>query len=797
MSALDHVPARRWASARLVLLWEELWPAAAPALAWIGLFLALSLGGVWSLLPGWIHLAGLAILAAGLGRSVIRGWRGFEAPDMAAVKRRLELASGLPHRPLATLDDELAINRHDPVTLALWQAHRRRMAEAARRLRVGLPAPGMVERDPWALRFAVLLLLVVGYAVGGSEWDTRLGAALSPRLETVAADEPWQLALWLNPPEYTGAAPVWLDATAAHGPEPIPVPAGTVLIGQFEGGAGSEAPAVSFGAGDVPFVPTGKGRFQVETEIGAGDRVAIRRGGQELAAWPIEVIPDRPPTAAFAQPPGQSFRGAVELVFVSVDDYGLADLKAEFRRPEEPDAVLAVTVPLPRPGATEAAGTSFHDLTAHPWAGVAVTVQLVATDALGQEGLSETVAFTLPERLFSHPVARLVVDQRRRLSVDPGTRREVAEVLRALTADPEAYLDASAVTLALSVASARLVLDRSPEAIPSVQEILWYTALAIEDGPLALAEQAMRELQQRIMEALARGADDQEIEQLLDQLEQSLGEFLEELVKQAESIQGGELGEEDPLNQAVSSGELAQMIEEARELLRSGSREAARAMLARLQEILENLKTGRVAGLNQGLSKEASAMLQNLRQLMKGQRQLLDETYSDLQSGDSFDPDRMRLRAATQDSLMRGLQQLMQRLGDGGYDVPRPLGRAERAMGRALRALEEGMPAQAVGPQTDAMDQLQQGAQSLIETFTQQLAEGTGRDNIGFFSAPRDPMGRPVLGQGLEDAGDIRVPDKASLQQIQEILEELYRRASDRRRPVIEQDYLKRLLRRF
>jgi hypothetical protein len=118
-------------------------------------------------------------------------------------------------------------------------------------------------------------------------------------------------------------------------------------------------------------------------------------------------------------------------------------------------------------------------------------------------------------------------------------------------------------------------------------------------------------------------------------------------------------------------------------------------------------------------------------------------------------------------------------------------------MGRALRALEEGMPAQAVGPQTDAMDQLQQGAQSLIETFTQQLAEGTGRDNIGFFSAPRDPMGRPVLGQGLEDAGDVQVPDKASLQQIQEILEELYRRASDRRRPVIEQDYLKRLLRRF
>jgi hypothetical protein len=49
----------------------------------------------------------------------------------------------------------------------------------------------------------------------------------------------------------------------------------------------------------------------------------------------------------------------------------------------------------------------------------------------------------------------------------------------------------------------------------------------------------------------------------------------------------------------------------------------------------------------------------------------------------------------------------------------------------------------------------------------------------------------------LEDAGDVAIPDKASMQQIQEILEEIYRRAGDRRRPVLEQNYLERLLRRF
>ncbi|MSP82063.1 MAG: TIGR02302 family protein [Alphaproteobacteria bacterium] len=795
MSAADHVPAWRWAAVRLVLVWEMLWPAAIPPLAWAGLFVAVTLFGLWTVLPGFAHLAGLAVFAAVVGHAAWRGVRRCSMPKTDAVRRRLELASGLSHRPLTALDDKLAINIHDPVTLALWQTHRRRMAAAARRLRVGLPSPGMAARDPMALRFGVVLLLLVGIALAGERAGERLAAAFQPRLEGVIAAEPWHLALWLTPPDYTGEAPVWLDATVAPGPDPIRVPEGSVLLGQFEGG--TTQPRVAIGTTEEAFIAAGTGRYQIETRIGSGDRIAILRGEQELVSWPIVVVPDEPPTAAFAQPPNQTYRGAVELAYAAVDDYGLADLKAEIRRPEEPDALLAVTVPLPRPGATEAKGTSFHDLTAHPWAGVNVTMQLVAIDASGQEGRSVTVPYTLPERVFVHPIARIVIEQRRRLSVDPGSRREVAELLRALTTQPEEYLDAAAVTLGLSVAGARLVLDRSETAIPSVQELLWYTALAIEDGPLALAEQAMRDLQQRIMEAMARGADDMEIEQLLDQLEQSLGEFLNELVKQAESEAGGELGEDDPLNQAINSGELAQMIEEARELLRSGSREAARAMLARLQEILENLKTGRVAGLNQGLSNEASAMLQNLRQIMKGQRELLDETYSGLRQGDEIDPDRMNIGRATQESLMRGLQQLMQHLGDGGYDIPKAFNRADRAMGRALRALEQAMPSQAVGPQTDAMDQLQQGAQSLIESFTQQLSEGTGRDNIGFFSAPRDPMGRAVQGQGLEDAGDVQIPDKASLHQIQEILEELYRRASDRRRPTVEHDYLKRLLRRF
>jgi uncharacterized protein (TIGR02302 family) len=750
--------------------------------------------GLWTVVPGWLHAGALAGFIAAVLIALLRGLRAFRLPDHVHVRRRLERATGVPHRPLTALQDQLATDPRDPMARALWQAHQRRMAEAARRLRVGLPSPGLARLDPLALRFAALIALIAAVGLAGDRVSDRLGHAFAPEIRTLAAGEPWQLAVWIAPPEYTGAPPVWLETGKAPG-SPIIVPAGSVVLGQFEGGRAAPAAVVAGAA--TPFEPAGDKVYQLELTLESGDSLAITRGEEELARWPLSVLPDEVPTAAFARAIEGTLRGAIRVEYVARDDYALEGVRAEIRRTGETEAMLNLTVPLPEPGAKDAAGISFHDLTAHPWAGTEVTVQLVATDGIGQEGRSDVATLVLPERIFSHPVARLVAEQRRRLTVEPENRRQIAEILRALTTRPERYLDQSAVTLALSAASARLVLDRSDAATGAVQELLWYTALAIEDGPLALAEQALRDLQQRIFEALAEGATDAEIQQLLDQLDQALNEFLRELSKQAEQDEVEGSGEEDAVNEAIESGELQQMIEEARELMRAGSREAARAMLARLQEILENLKAGRTASLNQGLSSEAAAMMQNLRQLMKGQRELLDDTYSGAQSRGEPDLEALRLGAANQDSLMRGLRQFMQRLEQGGFDVPRSFGRAERAMGRAYRALEEGLPSQAVGPQTDALDQLQQGAQTLLEQFTQEMAQGNGRDNIGFFAAPRDPMGRPVLGQGLEDAGDVEIPDKASLQQIHEILEELYRRASDRRRPELEQNYLERLLRRF
>jgi hypothetical protein len=146
---------------------------------------------------------------------------------------------------------------------------------------------------------------------------------------------------------------------------------------------------------------------------------------------------------------------------------------------------------------------------------------------------------------------------------------------------------------------------------------------------------------------------------------------------------------------------------------------------------------------------------------------------------------------------------MMRRMGEGAGDIPQPLGRAERAMRDAVEALQQGQPGQAVGPQTDALDQLQQAMQGMSEQMQRQMGEGEGSpegmpDTTGQRRrVDRDPLGRPLSGNGSYDQGDVKIPEEADVQKARQILDELRRRAGERSRPEIERDYIDRLLKRF
>ena len=185
--------------ARGALLWERVWPACWPMLAVLGTFLVVGLFDLLPLLPGVLHAALLLGFGVAFTIALAAISRRLGLPDRFAARRRIEQASGLEHRPLQALADRPGMAL-DPQAALLWQAHRRRMEAATRRLRIGLPAAGLARSDPWGLRAVLAILLLIGTVDAGVDWRDRLVRALSPSLPGRSPALAASFDIWVTPP---------------------------------------------------------------------------------------------------------------------------------------------------------------------------------------------------------------------------------------------------------------------------------------------------------------------------------------------------------------------------------------------------------------------------------------------------------------------------------------------------------------------------------------------------------------------------------------------------------------------
>lgn len=805
--------------ARAALIWELAWPAAWPALGLIGAFLVLALFDVLPSLPGPAHAVLLVAFALGIAAAAAYGaWR-IAWPDRIAARRRIELSSGLAHRPLLALGDRPSTEL-GPGGDALWAAHQRRVMASLRGLRVGWPHSALARHDPWGLRAVLTILLVIAAIDAGPDWRDRVAHALKPNFSAGAPAVAASFDLWVTPPDYTGRPPQFLRAGAK---DKVAIATGSSLIAQVHGG--DDVPNLTVDNDAHKFETVDQQNFRVGTTLTAGSRLTLTQGDTTLGAWAIEIIPDNPPTIAFSHPPSATPRAALRLDFHATDDYGVEGAKAVITRPDDPSAG-SIELPLPLPGLhlKDAVATSYHDLSPHPWAGLPVEIRLVATDATGQTGTSAPYKMTLPERTFTNPVARAIIEQRRELVKDPNAAEPVAEILGDLRKLPQMYRNDTLVTLALSVAEHSLRTDASKAGHDAVVALLWDTALHIEDGDMSLAERQLRELEQKLQDALARNAPDSEIDELTRQLHQALDNYMRSLAQNLQ--QHPDQAMQPPENSRVlSDNDLQRMIDQARELARNGQKEQARQLLSQLQNMLENLRAAKPGEARQGQS-QAQQTMRGLEELMRRQQQLLDRSFraqnrqngqmgqmgqpgdrgqpgkdqdGDAQGGDMGDA------AGQQEALRRQLGEMMRHLGEGSGEIPQSLGRAERSMHDATGALQNGDPGQAIAPQTDALDQLQQGARDYAKQLQDEMGRELSNEGSGFGGETEeppdqgegDPLGRPLSSNGTYDQGNVRIPDFNTLQKTRQILDELRRRSGERDRPSIELDYIDRLLKRF
>ncbi|AWB49823.1 TIGR02302 family protein [Gemmobacter aquarius] len=798
-----------WAE-RLVRCFWPLWSiviATLSALAF-GLQDALPIEVAW---PALI-LSGLAALGF-----LWTGLRRFHRPTRTDALIRLD--QRLPGRPLATLTDTQAIGSDDPASLAVWQAHRARMAARAARATAVEPDLRLASRDPFALRYVALTAFVMAM-IFGSLWRVTSVEALAPGSgANIAAGPTWEG--WAQPPAYTGKPTIYLNDVEQTS---LDLPVGTRLQFRLYGEVGeltlsetvSQSTEVAPASEPVhDFVLRQSGKVSVD---GTGGR-----------AWEFTATPDTKPSVVADATLEREADGKLKQKFTATDDYGVTagqvsialDLPAVQRayglaadpEPREP-AVLDLPMPVngSRADFTE---TLVDDLSKHPFANLPVAMTFQVTDAANQQGTAAPLHVTLPGKRFFDPFAAALIEMRRDLLWNRTNAPQVAQILKAVTHRPEgfirnqrAYLRLRAVMRDLDTQAASL----TPEARDTMAEELWQIALLVDEGDLASALENLRRAQDRLDQAIKNGADKSEIDQLMKELRQAMNDYMRQLAQEAEKNPDQQQSQ-NLEGMQMSADQLQKMLDELQKLMEEGKTAEAQQLMELLRQMMENMQV--VQGQGQGQGGPGQQAMRDLQDTLRGQQGLSDDAFRDLQDGqegqqgegEGQQGEDGKGLADRQRELRDKLGQLQggQLPGDGseqGEEGRRQLDRAGRAMDEAEDALRDGDLPKALDRQAEAMEAMRDGMQN----FGDALAENQGQpgdapqgEEFGQAdpNGQRDPLGREPGNSARIGSDRNMLQGQDVYRRAQDLLDEIRRRSGEQIRPEGERDYLRRLLDMF
>lgn len=823
---LRRLIARRLFLARLSLGLERLTSSLWTAMLLIGVFCAIALFDVLPSLPSLVHGLTLALLAGGLLIALRNGFAGFAWPSALEARHRLETESGTPHRPLTAWEDNLGY-KADTGQNRLWLAHRLRMRSLIEKLKAPWPTALIAQRDQFAIRGVLLLLIFVGVLGAQGDIAPRFVRAVNP---TLAGDAgPIDVKVWLTPPTYTGRPPVLLDPNANDYVDlAIASPVGTGALVVVTGTRRSTRLTVDDTSIDLSLTDDSSQRYEGPLPIGT--QLEIRQTGKTLASWQLNPIPDHPPAITIDDTPEETGRDRLRLKYSAEDDYGVVAVSGRIDRPDETrpyakDWAVDFSMSVPPLNEKEFSYQSFHDFTAHPWAGKDVQLELLVTDAAGQLGTSETVIFQLPERTFSHLVAATLIQYRKDLIEDPSTAPMAARALSRLIEVPAGYGGDVVAHLAMSSARSRLDLQDATAVLDSVIDLMWRAAVRMEDGGMAVAEQALSDAEDALKEAIENGASPEEISRLVSRLQRALMEYYQAL---AEQMPDGSFPMADANGdlQTMGSEDLAQMMEQLRQLSEMGADDAAKKMMSDLSGMLEMLRNAALNPQTHPDIEAAKQMMDELKEITEEQSDMLNKSFEEArkqaldrnspngepQNGPesqnenateeaSDDAQKGEDAAEAQEKLRQRLGDLVGRMADMTGHIPEDLAESDQAMRDATQALGD----QSWRPASDAQAQALAGLQSGMQGAAQQMMQALAAQGLaGLIPMPGQagqPLGSlgPNLGPDQGDEVDLpSEPDTRGLsQRSREILEEIRRRAGQRLRSSEERQYLRRLLEQF
>ncbi|UVK40295.1 TIGR02302 family protein [Mesorhizobium sp. AR10] len=840
---------------RVAMMVERGWPLLLPLVIVASLFLSVSWLGLFPRLPDMARI-GLVAAFGFAGLTALYPLRFFKMPTAAEIDRRIEAANNLLHSPVLVQTDRPS-GKESGFSQALWREHQKRMADQLGNLGADLPRAHVPERDPWGLRAVAALLLVTAFAFSFGPSGGRIGDGFSAHAARDAV--PPRIDAWVTPPAYTGkppvflTAPVFLDANANQAAPIFTVPQGSDISLRVTGGSGEETLSYADAGGNARAIdPTGPQATtakpvasaatpklrQFTGKLTADGTLTLKSGEDDLGRWAFAVIPDKPPQIRFVGQPKRAANGAFELNYQIDDDYGAATANAviALADPQAPNAHPLYGPPempltLPRRGGKANAAKTTKDLTEHVWAGGNIKLSLVATDDAGHTATSETKTLVMPERPFSNPLARAVIEQRRMLALDANAKKRVLDLMDAITLRPEDTFDNMAHYLAIMSARSRLKMADNDDKLRSEVSYLWEIALGIEEGNLSAAEKRLRQAQQALQDAIKNGASDEEIDKAMKELREAMNQFLQEFAARAQQNPNAPQMQQN--GQELRQSDIDRMMDQIENLAKSGDRDKAQELLSQLQDMMNNLQAGRQQQGNQQDS-EMRQQMDKLGEIMRRQQEMMNDTFRmdqmqrgqrqrgenrDEQLGENGGQDQdqpgpgddplgqpkpmtpqefaeaLKQLQEGQGKLQSDLEQLKKGLEGMGLEPSEGFGEAGKSMGNAEQALGEGEGDQAVGHQGRALEALRKGAKDMMKQLQAMQGDQGGSEQGGRQqNADRDPLGRPRASDGPDFGDSVKVPDEIDVQRARQILEAIRKRLGNALSPDIERSYLERLL---
>lgn len=857
-------------------LWLKLW---APIIV-ISLFLIFTLFHVWPLLSPLMHRLALALFAMGFIASFYP-LLSLRFPKENQALKRLDKNSTLPHQPAQAFKDKLEpslSNQSHEQTHTIWLQFKNHLVEKIKRLKVHPPQPETYKKDPYALRMALMLMVALGvFFQSGKVKSLIAGAVTLPPLINTAN---MRIDAWVTPPSYTGKAPILIadgskNTIAASNnkkKKPFLIPENSTLTIRING---SEAKKVEVESKNKTQKAKDKTQAANQTAkpVKTADPKSINKRTKEfhlkvtengpvkltidtipLKDWRFQIIPDSPPIIGLVEAPSAAASKTLKLKYRVVDDYGVIAAKAHIKeifkkdkKKSEPQTLNDETRPLGDPidyalniskqKTKSSEDTTFKDLTDHPWAGLPIKLYLSATDEGENTSNSPEINIVLPEYEFTKPVAKKIIGLRKQLIMTPAKSPLISDLVYTLLNDKAPFEKDITLYLGLRMAASRLENANNRTEKEKLAKLLYQLARHAEDGDLSAAERELRTAQEELRKALQENASAEDIQKAIDKLRKALEKYMEALAKQQQKQNQNAENQQNQNQQNMSQKDFEQMLKTIEELTKSGAKDLAKKMLSQLQNMLENLQTGKNQDLQQ--QNKTAKEIQELSKILQKQQKLMDRTFEWNKKQKSkkaeqsqqhqqmgkhpHKPNGAKHLKEEQEALRKQLQELLSKLANtkegqkksgqkgqgqqgngqqaqgkkgggkkGKQGSGSPLDNANKAMQRAEQALNNNDLNSALSQEGQALDQLRKGIQQMAVQMQGKSSQGGSKKAGG-----KDPIGRPQSAKGMDTSENTKVPDQIDIQRAREILRNLQNKLSDPNRPAPEIDYLERLLKRF